>query len=113
MAVGQHQWYHMAVGQHQWYPFGVGEFTTHVSQDFSGDWDVHWGYDLGFDPWPYRPVPANMFEKDKTSTAQQKMDGRSAREARKKPKNATLPASPNDAASWSSGKLEAESLGAV
>ena len=18
---------------------------------FSGDWDVHWGYDLGFDPW--------------------------------------------------------------
>ena len=19
---------------------------------FSGDWDVHWGYDLGFDPWP-------------------------------------------------------------
>ena len=22
---------------------GVGEFTTHVSWDFSGDWDVHWG----------------------------------------------------------------------
>ena len=20
---------------------------------FGGDWDVHWGYDLGFDPWPY------------------------------------------------------------
>ena len=20
---------------------------------FSGDWDVHWGYDLAFDPWPY------------------------------------------------------------
>ena len=20
---------------------------------FSGDWDVHWGYDLDFDPWPY------------------------------------------------------------
>ena len=19
---------------------------------FSGDWDVHWGYDLDFDPWP-------------------------------------------------------------
>ena len=19
---------------------------------FSGDWDVHWGYDLEFDPWP-------------------------------------------------------------
>ena len=22
----------------------------------SGDWDVHWGYDLGFDPWPYTLV---------------------------------------------------------
>ena len=21
----------------------------------SGDWDVHWGYDLDFDPWPYAP----------------------------------------------------------
>ena len=21
---------------------------------FSGDWDVHWGYDLDFDPWPNR-----------------------------------------------------------
>ena len=32
-------------------PFwGIGEFTTH----FSGDWDVHWGYDLDFDPWPFR-----------------------------------------------------------
>ena len=20
----------------------------------SGDWDVHWGYDLDFDPWPHR-----------------------------------------------------------
>ena len=20
---------------------------------FSGDWDVHWGYDLGFDLWPF------------------------------------------------------------
>ena len=20
---------------------------------FSGDWDVHWGYDLAFDPWPH------------------------------------------------------------
>ena len=31
----------------------VGEFTTHFSTYFSGDWDVHWGYDLAFDPWPY------------------------------------------------------------
>ena len=27
-----------------------GRCTTHSS--FSGDWDVHWGYDLEFDPWP-------------------------------------------------------------
>ena len=24
--------------------------TTHFRTYFSGDWDVHWGYDLGFDP---------------------------------------------------------------
>ena len=29
----------------------IGEFTTHFSL-CSGDWDVHWGYDLAFDPWP-------------------------------------------------------------
>ena len=32
--------------------FGVGEFTTQFRTYLSGDWDVHWGYDLGFDPWP-------------------------------------------------------------
>ena len=31
----------------------VGEFTTHFRTHFSGDWDVHWGYDLDFDPWPF------------------------------------------------------------
>ena len=25
--------------------FGVGEFTAHFRTYFSGDWDVHWGYD--------------------------------------------------------------------
>ena len=47
-----------------------GRCTTHVTLVyFCGDWDVHWGYDLDFDPWPYlalektpkapihRPVP--------------------------------------------------------
>ena len=24
----------------------VGEFPTHFSRDFSGDWDVHWGYGI-------------------------------------------------------------------
>ena len=28
---------------------GIGEFTTHFSPDFSGDWDVHWGYDPRYD----------------------------------------------------------------
>ena len=35
------------------YYLGVGEFATHFRTYFSGDWDVHWGYDLGFDPRPY------------------------------------------------------------
>ena len=30
----------------------LGEFTTHFRTYFSGDWDVHWGYNLDFDPWP-------------------------------------------------------------
>ena len=42
---------HMAVGQNQWYHFGVG--ASPILVYFSGDWDVHWGYDLDFDPWPY------------------------------------------------------------
>ena len=29
---------------------GVGEFTTHFRTYFSGDWDVHCGYVLAFDP---------------------------------------------------------------
>ena len=33
--------------------FGVGEFNTHFRLYFSGDWDVHRGYDLDFDPWPH------------------------------------------------------------
>ena len=30
-----------------------GRCTTHFRTYFGGDWDVHWGYDLDFDPWPY------------------------------------------------------------
>ena len=40
----------VAVGQNQWYHFGVG--APPILVYFSGDWDVHWGYDLAFDPWP-------------------------------------------------------------
>ena len=35
----------MAVGQNQWCHFRV-EFTTHFATYFSGDWDVHWGYEI-------------------------------------------------------------------
>ena len=31
--------------------FGVG--APPILVYFSGDWDVHWGYDLAFDPQPY------------------------------------------------------------
>ena len=30
-----------------------GSCTTHFRTYFSGDWDVHWGDDLDFDPWPH------------------------------------------------------------
>ena len=42
----------MATGQNQWYHFGVCAPPNLVY--FSGDWDVHWGYDLDFDPWPHQ-----------------------------------------------------------
>ena len=34
--------------------------TTHFRTYFSGDWDVHWGYDLGFDPWPFDTLPYGL-----------------------------------------------------
>ena len=37
--------------RNQWYRFGVG--APPILVYFSGDWDVHQGYDLAFDPWPY------------------------------------------------------------
>ena len=46
---GRHAY--VAVGQNQRYHFGVG--APPILVYFAGDWDVHWGYDLGFDPWPY------------------------------------------------------------
>ena len=39
---------HMAVGQNQWYHFGAG--APPILAYFIGDGDVHWGYDLDFDP---------------------------------------------------------------
>ena len=35
---------HSAVGHNQWYHFEVGAPPNLVF--FSGDWDVHWGYEL-------------------------------------------------------------------
>ena len=43
---------YMAVGQNQWYHFGV--CAPPILVYFSWDWDVHWGYDLDFDPQPHR-----------------------------------------------------------
>ena len=40
---------HVAVGQNQWYHFWVGAQPMLV---YSGDWDVHWGYDLAFESCP-------------------------------------------------------------
>ena len=45
----------MAVGQNQWYHFGAG--APPILVHFSGDWDVRWGYDLAFDPWPRVKCP--------------------------------------------------------
>ena len=41
----------LAVGRNQWYHFGVG--APPILVYFSGGWDVDWGYDLDFDPWPH------------------------------------------------------------
>ena len=41
----------LALGQSQWYHFGVG--APPILVYISWDWDVHWGYDLDFDPWPH------------------------------------------------------------
>ena len=52
--LGVERW--LSAGQNRFgIPFWlVGEFTTHFRTYFSGwiESDVHWGYDLGFDPWP-------------------------------------------------------------
>ena len=41
-------WWSQPIRSH----LGVGAFTAHFRTHFSGDWDVHWGYDLDVDPWP-------------------------------------------------------------
>ena len=33
---------------------GIGEFATHFRLPvLVGHWDVHWGYDVDFEPWPF------------------------------------------------------------
>ena len=36
---------------------------------FGGDWDVHWGNDLDFDPWPFNPIKAFLVWPEKPSGA--------------------------------------------
>ena len=50
----------MAVGQNQWCHFGVG--APPVLVYFSGDWDVHWGCDSDFDPWPNHTITVGCSE---------------------------------------------------
>ena len=61
----------MALGQNQWYLFGVG--APPILVYFSGDWDVHWGYDLDFDPWlnesKWMPRAVRDLEWDKEPTS--------------------------------------------
>ena len=49
---------YLAAGQDQWYHFGVG--APPILVYFCGDWDVHWGYDLDFDPWPFTKTILSM-----------------------------------------------------
>ena len=51
MCAYTHIYIYMAVDQNQWYHSRVGAPLTLVSS--GGDWDVDWGCDLAFDPWPY------------------------------------------------------------
>ena len=37
----------------------------------SGDWDVHWGYDLDFDPWPNAADVAEAFSSAKAQAEAQ------------------------------------------
>ena len=50
----------MAVGQKHWYHFGVG--APPILVYFIRDWDVHWGYDLDFDPWPYQGPRSSVLD---------------------------------------------------
>ena len=46
----------------------VGRCTTHFRTYISGDWDVHWGYDLDFDPWP--SGPSQIFPGDRVHSTE-------------------------------------------
>ena len=50
---------HGCAGQNQRDPILVG---SHFRTYFSGDWDVHWGCDLDFDPWPHGGPPEPEME---------------------------------------------------
>ena len=55
-----------------WIPFWwVGEFTAHSRTYFSGwiESDVHWGYDLGFDPQPTMQITQGVSNTNGESTS--------------------------------------------
>ena len=52
-------------------------FTGRCTNHFSGDWDVHWGYDLDFDPWPcVLPMSLPLMEVTPSSHSLSKSSGR-------------------------------------
>ena len=88
----------MAVGQNQWYHFGV--VAPPILVYFSWDWDVHWGYDKAFDPWPNGPNYARRSSKKNGSDKKRSVALNRKRQPRTCRKVAPRSASPQLNARW-------------
>ena len=57
--------------QLQMAPFwGFSLHRPFLGAHFSGDWDLQWGYDVDFEPWPFRPETPNQFKSKHRKTKQ-------------------------------------------
>ena len=74
----------LAVGQNQWYHFGVG--APPVLVYFSGDWDVHRGYDLDFGQWLFSFTLFSHFIPGRIKTPAQATPSAAGRRASMRPK---------------------------
>ena len=64
--------------------YHFGGCTTHFGP-LLWDWHVHWGYDLGFDPWPFVVAPPKKFSetiRPLLSGLSDRTDSRQSRELR-------------------------------